>query len=94
MSGLVDSVTGELVVIADAEEARRIDTETTAVVAHFNVWSGKMLDQIAAGTVTVGGQKHQVPFDVDTIDQLKTVLASASRSSAWRSTAWSRSGSS
>lgn len=43
---------------------------------------GKMLDQIAAGTVTVGGQKHQVPFDVDTIDQLKTVLASASRSSA------------
>lgn len=43
---------------------------------------GKMLDQIAAGTVTVGGQQHPVPFNVDTIDQLKTVLASASRSSA------------
>lgn len=43
---------------------------------------GKMLDQIAAGTVKVGGQEHPVPFDVDTIDQLKTVLASASRSTA------------
>lgn len=43
---------------------------------------GKMLDQIAAGTVTVGGQQHPVPFNVDTIDQLKTVLASASRATA------------
>lgn len=40
---------------------------------------GKVLDQIAAGTVKVGGQEHPVPFDVNTIDQLKTILASASR---------------
>jgi hypothetical protein len=43
---------------------------------------GRMLDQIAAGTVSIGGKSHAVPFDVNTIDQLKTVLSSASRSTA------------
>lgn len=40
----------------------------------------KLLNQIQAGKMSVGGQEYPVPFNVDTIDQLKTVLASASRS--------------
>jgi hypothetical protein len=41
---------------------------------------GTLLNQIAAGEVKVGGKVHQVPFNVDTIDSLKTTLAAASRS--------------
>jgi hypothetical protein len=40
---------------------------------------GNMLDQISLGTVKRGGQAYDVPFDVNTIDALETVLASASR---------------
>ncbi len=40
---------------------------------------GNMLDQISVGTVKRGGQAYDVPFDVNTIDALETVLASASR---------------
>lgn len=38
-----------------------------------------LLNQISAGRVSIGGVDHPVPFNVDTIDQLKTVLSSASR---------------
>lgn len=38
-----------------------------------------LLNQISAGRVSIGGKDHPVPFNVDTIDQLKTVLSSASR---------------
>ena len=47
---LVDTTTAFLVDIADHEEATRIAADTTAVVAHFNVWSGKMIDQIVLET--------------------------------------------
>jgi len=40
---------------------------------------GKMLNQLGAGKVKVNGQEFDVPFDVNSIDQLKTMLASASR---------------
>lgn len=46
---------------------------------------GKFLNQLSAGKITVGGHMghggtdYPVPFDVNTIDQLKTILASASR---------------
>lgn len=40
---------------------------------------GKMLNQLGAGKVRVNGQEFDVPFDVNSIDQLKTMLASASR---------------
>lgn len=40
---------------------------------------GSMLDQISSGTVKRGGQSYPVPFDVNTIDALETMLASASR---------------
>lgn len=46
---------------------------------------GKLLNQLSAGKITVGGHMghggtdYPVPFDVNTIDQLKTILASASR---------------
>lgn len=38
-----------------------------------------LLNQISAGEVTIGGKKFPAPFTVDTIDELKTVLGSASR---------------
>lgn len=41
---------------------------------------GKMLDQISKGEVVVNGVTHPVPFNVNTIDALKTTLATASRS--------------
>lgn len=40
-----------------------------------------LLNQISAGKMTINGQEYPVPFNVDTIDQLKTVLGSASRAS-------------
>lgn len=40
---------------------------------------GNLLNQISKGTVTVGGKEYPVPFDVNTIDTLKTTLATASR---------------
>lgn len=40
---------------------------------------GKMLNQLGAGKVKVNGQEFDVPFDVNSIDQLKTMLATASR---------------
>jgi hypothetical protein len=43
---------------------------------------GSLLNQLGAGKVKVGGQEFPVPFDVNTIDSLKTTLASASRASA------------
>lgn len=39
-----------------------------------------VLNNISRGQTTIGGKTHDVPFDVDTIDQLKTMLATASRS--------------
>ena len=42
---------------------------------------GTMLNQLGQGTVKVGGREYPVPFDVNTIDSLKTTLASASRAS-------------
>lgn len=39
-----------------------------------------MLNQISVGQVNKGGRVFDVPFDVDTIDTLKTVLANESRS--------------
>lgn len=39
------------------------------------------LNTLGKGSVKVNGQEYPVPFDVNTIDQLKTILASASRSS-------------
>lgn len=39
-----------------------------------------MLNQISKGRVKVNGQWQEVPFTVDTIDSLKTTLATASRS--------------
>lgn len=39
-----------------------------------------MLNQISVGQVTKGGRTFDVPFDVDTIDTLKTILAQESRS--------------
>ena len=41
---------------------------------------GKMINQISAGQITVNGVTHQVPFNVNTLDNLKTVIATASRS--------------
>jgi hypothetical protein len=41
-----------------------------------------LLNQISAGEVTIGGKTFPAPFNVDTIDQLKTVLGSASRATA------------
>ena len=38
-----------------------------------------MLNQISGGVVTRGGKQYPVPFDVNTIDSLKTTLANASR---------------
>ena len=46
MSDLVSSATGELVDIADAEEARQIIAETSVVVAHWNAWSEKVINQM------------------------------------------------
>lgn len=40
-----------------------------------------LLNQISRGTANVNGKAFDVPFDVNTIDQLKTTLASASRAS-------------
>lgn len=40
---------------------------------------GELLNQISAGTIKRNGQEFAVPFTVDTIDSLKTTLASASR---------------
>lgn len=42
---------------------------------------GTLLNQLGQGTVKVGGREYPVPFDVNTIDSLKTTLASASRAS-------------
>lgn len=42
---------------------------------------GTMLNQISLGKVTSGGREFDVPFDVNTIDNLKTMLATASRGS-------------
>lgn len=39
-----------------------------------------LLNQISVGQIEKGGQTYAVPFTVDTIDALKTTLASASRS--------------
>ena len=39
-----------------------------------------MLNQISKGVVSVGGKDYEVPFNVDTIDSFKTILANASRS--------------
>lgn len=41
-----------------------------------------LLNQISAGEMTIGGKTFPTPFNVDTIDQLKTVLGSASRATA------------
>lgn len=41
---------------------------------------GKLLEQIRAGKISQGGRDFDVPFNVDVIDNLKTTLASASRS--------------
>lgn len=38
-----------------------------------------MLNQISKGSVTVNGVEHPVPFDVNTLDNLKTVIATAGR---------------
>jgi hypothetical protein len=40
---------------------------------------GTMLNQISEGQIKRGGQTFNVPFDVDVIDNLKTMLAAASR---------------
>jgi hypothetical protein len=42
----------------------------------------KFLETLGKGSVKVNGQEFPVPFDVNTIDQLKTTLATASRASA------------
>ena len=42
----------------------------------------KLLEQIRTGKGSIGGQDFDVPFNVDVIDNLKTTLAKASRSSA------------
>lgn len=42
---------------------------------------GKLLEQIRTGKASQGGREFDVPFNVDVIDNLKTTLASASRSS-------------
>lgn len=42
---------------------------------------GNLLNQLGQGKIKVGGQEFPVPFNVDTIDNLKTMLASASRAS-------------
>jgi hypothetical protein len=42
---------------------------------------GNMLNQLGKGKITVGGQEFPVPFNVDTIDNLKTMLSAASRAS-------------
>lgn len=39
----------------------------------------QILNQISVGQVTVNGQPRQVPFNVNVIDQLKTILATATR---------------
>ena len=41
---------------------------------------GNMLNQISLGKVTSNGQTFDVPFNVNTLDNLKTMLATASRS--------------
>lgn len=43
---------------------------------------GNMLNQLGKGKVTVGGQEFPVPFNVDVIDNLKTMLSSASRAAS------------
>lgn len=40
---------------------------------------GELLNQISAGQITRNGKTFEVPFTVDTIDMMKTTLASASR---------------
>lgn len=40
-----------------------------------------LLEQIRAGQINMGGASHPVPFNVDVIDNLKTVLGAASRGS-------------
>lgn len=42
----------------------------------------KLLEQIRTGRGSFGGQEFDVPFNVDVIDNLKTTLAKASRSTA------------
>jgi hypothetical protein len=42
---------------------------------------GNLLDQISAGQIKRGEQTFEVPFNVNTIDTLKTTLAAASRAS-------------
>lgn len=39
-----------------------------------------VLDQLRTGKVTMGGKEYPAPFTVDTIDNLKTMLATAQRS--------------
>jgi hypothetical protein len=39
-----------------------------------------MMNNIAKGEVVIDGVKHDVPFDVNSIDNLKTILASSSQS--------------
>ena len=41
---------------------------------------GKLLEQIRTGSVKINGQDIQTPFNVDVIDNLKTTLSAASRS--------------
>lgn len=41
----------------------------------------RVLNDISRGEVRLGGQAHEVPFNVDTIEQYKTILATASRGS-------------
>lgn len=43
---LVNPTSGEVVDIADADEARQIIADTSAAIAHMNVWTGKVVDQI------------------------------------------------
>lgn len=40
---------------------------------------GKMLNDISAGTVTANGRQIDVPFNADTVDTLKTMIATAQR---------------
>ena len=43
---LVNAETGELVDIADAEEAREIIAATSGAIAHMNAWTAKAIEQI------------------------------------------------
>lgn len=41
---LVNAETGELVDIADAEEAREIIAATSGAIAHMNAWTAKAIE--------------------------------------------------